>query len=389
MTKKVSNPSKTTKKKEKEKVAVKSTTKRKKLNNNNDSCEDAKKAKGKKLIFSNSIAAVIFINNEYVQFENLEAAEKASLYMKESQIKCIKTFNTEEELKEFVKKEKEITSIDDDDKKLPATPSSTIMGNKNTTQNVTPSPIALKNPVESVSPAAVQTSIMTQLLERTANSKNNQLVIHTFQYKKPTSSSFKPSCQPIAVDFVEFRTGVPIWNHKPNLWEMLFSVDKISPKEQMGQYIDSFFHEFKACAQRDNPLSNEIKQRTTKNQKIVQYWLLYRLVPIEMSDEDIKNNIMQFAKLAEDAEIQNRYHTLISNQGFVGDLVKQTEPTNGNYWKKLQNASKYNVKMIKQNNLSSLFKDEEIKIIVEQMFQISMPSHLWPQEIKNFAFQCS
>jgi len=228
---------------------------------------------------------------------------------------------------------------------------------------------------------------MIRLLEQQANSQNNQLVIYLFEYKTLTKSVHQPKFKVLALDFIEKRTGTTVWNHKPNLWEMMFEIDKITEKSQGGQYVDSFFHGFKSCPQRDNPLTNETKQRTTRNNKIVQFWLLYQLVNIDMTDDEIKNSIMLLSSMAEDPQIKERYYTLIKNQGFTGELIKQTEPGEGNYWKKLYNAAKHNLILVKHNTLSSIFKDEEIKVIVEKMFGVKMPPHLWPQEIKNFSFQ--
>jgi len=376
---------------------------------------ESRKQKGKVLFPSETVSAVIFVNNEYVMFPTLEEAQKASSYMNASEIKYIKTFDNFTKLEDFIFKERKNTSTSEqEDTKIHATPT---MQNTNNTSNVSPSPIrnltsnmtptlfAIDSTSTSSTPTlfatsttpvstlAVPTSLnnqsnyMTRLLEQQVNSQNNQLVIYLFEYKKLKSMVHKPKFKVLAFDFIEKRTGTTVWNHKPNLWEMLFEIDKITGQSQGGQYVNSFYHGFKSCPQRDNPLTNETKQRTTRNNKIVQFWLLYQLATVDMTDDEIKSSVMLLSSMAEDRQIQERYYTLIKNQGFTGELIKQTEPGEGNYWKKLQNAAKHNVVFVKQNTLSSIFKDEEIKIIIEKTFGINMPPHLWPEEIKNFAFQ--
>jgi len=243
---------------------------------------------------------------------------------------------------------------------------------------------SVNNAVPAIS---TETNFMTRLLEQQANSQNNQLVIYIFKFTAQENSTCKPKYNVIAFDFIETRTGSSVWNHKPNQWEMLFQCDKLATKSQGGQYLNAFFHNFKACPQRDNPLSNETKQRTTKNKKVVQAWLLYQLIDHSMTENDIKSNMMLLSEMADDIEIKKRYHTLISNQGFTGELVSQTHYDTGNFWKKLQNAAKYNIAIVRHNTLCSIFKDEDIKTIVKEMFGINTPVHLWPQEVKNFAFQ--
>jgi len=166
---------------------------------------------------------------------------------------------------------------------------------------------------------------------------------------------------------------------------MLFEFDRDLPKEQGGQYLPSFFHDFKAFPHRDSAFNNEIKQRTTKNGKTIQSWMMYKFVDINLTPDGIKEEMKKIGMMADDEEIQDRYYHLIKGQGFTGELVDQTKKGSGNYYAKLKGAALHNVKTVAHNCLIDIFREDEIKEIIRKMFNENKPLHLWPDEVRFFA----
>jgi len=257
------------------------------------------------------------------------------------------------------------------------------------TKNVTPSPmlsyIEKCQMTNSLSSSKSGRSNMTMLLQQQAMSRSCQVVVYFFPFHANPGSPIVPKQNVIAFDFLELKQNSTVWNHKPQQWQFLFEYDRDQPEEAGGQYIDKFFHNFKACPQRDSHLNNDIKQRTTRNGKIVQSWLLYKMVDVTMTSEMVVAELQKLALMAGDIEIQDRYHALIEALGFTGDLVDQTIKETGTYWNKLRNAVKTNIKTVSQNSLINIFRDDEIKEILQKMFEVRPVPHLWPEHIQQYA----
>ena len=113
---------------------------------------------------------------------------------------------------------------------------------------------------------------------------------------------------------------------------------------------------------------------------------MYFFVEANCSEQDILDKFRQFATLIKDKEIQQRYQMCLCNQGFNGDIVSQCN-VGGVYWKKLESATATNQSVEKLSQLNKLFRDEEIKNIIQTMFGIGdQPLHMWPQSVRRFAY---
>jgi hypothetical protein len=235
-------------------------------------------------------------------------------------------------------------------------------------------------------PATIAMSPMTQFLQQQGINQNTATRIFIAEFIPNSLTCNSSRTKVVAFDVIDTNNRNTLWTHKPHCWKQVFNADQANPVANGGQYIDPFFWGFNDAQVRLSPDNNEVKTRRTKNDRFIQSWIMYFFVEANCSEQDILDKFRQFATLIKDKEIQQRYQMCLCNQGFNGDIVSQCN-VGGVYWKKLESATATNQSVEKLSQLNKLFRDEEIKNIIQTMFGIGdQPLHMWPQSVRRFAY---
>ena len=229
-------------------------------------------------------------------------------------------------------------------------------------------------------------SPMSLKIKKQGPSKTHQFHIHRFHFQHVSPTCSEPLYEAVAFDLVETKNMTTVWNHKPSIWNLVFGLDQDSSPSEGGSYINDWFYTFIPFPVRASPTSSEIKSRLTTNGIKIEHWMMFTLVPTKTTDEDIITKLQEWAKMANDPKIRERYHKAFKCHGFKQTIIDETG-SNGVYWEKLASAIEYNCKVIHHNYLNELFMDDKIPEICMIMWDIQdADTHGLNPEIKLAAF---
>jgi len=229
-------------------------------------------------------------------------------------------------------------------------------------------------------------SPMSLKIKKQGPSKTHQFHIHHFDFQHVSPTCSEPLYEAVAFDLVETKNMTTVWNHKPSIWNLVFGLDQDSSPSEGGRYINDWFYTFIPFSVHASPTSSEIKSRLTTNGIKIEHWMMFTMVPTKTTDEDIITKLQEWAKMANDPKIRERYHEAFKCHGFKQTILDETGP-NGIYWEKLASAIEYNCKVIHHNYLNELFMDDKIPEICMIMWDIhDADTHGLNPEIKLAAF---
>jgi hypothetical protein len=182
------------------------------------------------------------------------------------------------------------------------------------------------------------------------------------------------------------REPETIWTHNPTAWEQTFSLDLEDKKSNLIRNEEDFMHLFQKTEHRLSPGgSNTIYTHTTSNGKVIQKWILYRLIDSIMTDDDIKKEFLIFNKLSSEDIIRRMYSQFASEYNSFDSFNQQINPSNGSYWNVIQAVTLY-TSILHKSYLAEVFMDNRINDIVNKVFGTTdVTDNLFTPEMIKFA----
>lgn len=330
---------------------------------------------------SNDNIFVVFCSgNENYEFDNQESAKTMRNMVHEECLLGYMSFSTQQNYESFknnLNRKSFLPSVKTDSNPYSKNKSSTIVSN-----SVVQSP-GSKSQIES-NPS----SPFAQAMVHQASAARYKIRLHIFDYKKEFAGALEPSTKPIAIDFISTINDKTIWNHKPDLWAQIFKGDSNFSKEDGGMQIDPFFHSFTNCWLRDEPSKNEVKKYTTKTGNNIQLSLLYCLVPVDWTIDQICSELKKGVGFVNNQSIRTVYKNMNASNITLEAYIQQLDEENGYYWKNFEAALTCDYDVVNHNILAEIFMDSDISNIIQKMFNhpVKTPVKIWKNEILKFAY---
>jgi hypothetical protein len=178
------------------------------------------------------------------------------------------------------------------------------------------------------------------------------------------------------------------WTHKPTMWFDLARMK--SEKAALDNHESMSLHEAMdychAAAIRSTPggPNTALVISTKKTPKIFLH-VLYGFVPKEKPDTYISEQIKKFVRYCNYPWVRQSYNTVITTIMNSNPAIHEDTKEDGKYWFKLQTGSE-NITIFNKKYLNEVFLDEDIAYIIERAYSLHPPTTLWPPHVQAVAY---
>jgi hypothetical protein len=328
--------------------------------------------------------------NELTSLTNIKAIDFFDKSDKEIYVKGTLTIKQEDGVVDIKsttqdKKNNSITSVSQKKKKNKNTETKTALNNSDDIINTVP---VIITPTKKFKSPPLPISA-TPVVSMSSGNRNDNLQLKiaarsssAIIYRFISGGAFDV----ITFDVTSTDSGESIWTHSTSAWEdcfLLDTTDTISVSLQKG---NDFLHLFRKVQHRGTEGGeNAVKTHTTKNGKIIQKWILYRLIDNEMTDDDIKQSLLQWVDFVEEPKVREMYHAYATERNAHSAFAQSINKSNGGYWNTLKACATY-AKITQKSFLSQVFMDKDIFNIVNQIDNTeNVEENTWSDELKLFA----
>jgi hypothetical protein len=215
-----------------------------------------------------------------------------------------------------------------------------------------------------------------------------EIQVHVFKFPfEPV-----PKYQVVTFELYDLKQQKTYWIHHPDKWEQLFQNAKKLGCDQLYDEVCYNFHSFVMrnvttgiSGLQNEPWMREGKPRDDGSKFIIEMKGLYALFPFEHSHEEIKDDIRLFGMNALKPVAMEAYSSIhLSKHPAVVDSLAVGV---GTYWLMLESAIAGNIKIIEEDTLDNMFRDEEIRKFMVFLFnEKNHPRNYENANLINYAY---